>query len=188
MPGHFCSFGSYSADDMAVHLSSFAVASYLEYDWERSPMAFDLPMNSLGRRDSVRYMSHEAMVDLVEGYAIHYHGRVFRNYDHGLDAYLKFAGDKHIYKYRLTMPAIATSAGLSEDDPYPSPVQYYLATGKIFEARHTPEEWAAMGYGHVTMLGGGTVPIDRTEGEDGTMPIDRTDGDAMPSDGGGGYA
>ena len=37
-------------------------------------------------------------------------------------------------------------------------------------------------------LGDGTMPIDHAAGEDAAMPIDRTDADAMPSDGGGGYA
>ena len=42
------------------------------------------------------------------------------------------------------MPSISTTAGADPDDPYPSPIQYYLATGKALEARYTPAEWAAM--------------------------------------------
>ena len=116
------------------------------------------------------YMTHDAMVALVESHPIHWHARIYRNYQHGLDAYVKFAGDRHIYKYLLEMPPIATSAGLSADDPYPSPIQYYLATGKLFQARYTPEEWAAMGQDDVAMTAaGGTMPPDEAIEQDESM-------------------
>ena len=95
---------------------------------------------------------------MVEAFPIHYHGRVFRNHEHQLDLYCKFAGDAHYYKYELVMPPISTSAGLSEDDPYPAPSQYYLATGKRFIERYTPAGWAAIGMGHVA----GYVDADAT--------------------------
>lgn len=144
MPGHFVSFGTYAENHQCVHLSSFARGCYHEFCWCRAPMAFDLPMDTLTRRGGVQYMSHEEMVAIVERYAVHYHGRVYRNYQHGLDCYIKFAADAHIYKYQLIMPPISTAAGADPEDPYPSPIQYYLATGKVLEARYTPAEWAAM--------------------------------------------
>ena len=144
MPGHFVSFGTYADNNGAVHPSSFARGCYHEFNWDRSPIALDLPMDSLTRHGGAHYMSHDEMVAIVERYAVHYHGRVYRNYEHGLDCYITFAADQHIYKYKLIMPSISTTAGADPDDPYPSPIQYYLTTGKVLEARYTPAEWAAM--------------------------------------------
>ena len=128
-----------------VHLASYARGCYFVYERPRSPMSFDLPLDQMDRVGAARYMSHDELVTMVEAFPVHYHARVFRNYGHQLELYIKFAGGEHFYKYELIMPPISTSAGLSEDDPYPAPSQYYLATGKRFIERYTPAGWAAIG-------------------------------------------
>ena len=87
---------------------------------------------------------------MVETYRLHWHAYVQKNYDDGLDFYVKCAFDVHVYKYQLIMPAMdhvvddnAIDAG--EPDGYPHFTQYYLATGKTYVCRYTPAEWAAMG-------------------------------------------
>ena len=109
------------------------------------------------------------MVARVSAYPIHWHGRIFRDRGHGLDAHIKFAGDPHIYFYQLDMPPISTSAGLSPDDPYPSPVQYYLATGKRFVCRWTLEEYEATGHVFPGPMAPGDVGGVGTGGAGGTM-------------------
>ena len=145
MPGHFESVGCYGDAGMSRHFASYARGAYHEYEWPRSPIAFDFPMDAMTRVNASIFMTHDDMVDRVENYDIHWHGQIYRNYEHGLDAYLKFAGDPYRYKYELVMPPISTTAGYAEDDPYPAPCQYYMATGKIYKRRYTPEEWAALG-------------------------------------------
>ena len=164
MPGHFVSFGTYAGDNGAVHYSSFARGCYHKFTWERSPIAFDLPMDSLSREGDAVYMDHDAMVSIVEQHPVHYHGRVYRNYDHDLDLYIKFAADDYIYKYKLAMRPISTTAGADPDDPYPAPVQYYLATGKTYETRFSPAEWESMtDYGAPAMPSGSNA-ADETIG------------------------
>ena len=87
---------------------------------------------------------------MVETYRLHWHAYVQKNYDDGLDFYVKCAFDVHVYKYQLIMPAMdyvvddnAIDAG--EPDGYPHFTQYYPATGKIYVCRYTPVEWAAIG-------------------------------------------
>ena len=163
MPGHFVSIGSYARGDGTVHYSSFARGCYFCYTWERSPMSFDFPMDTMSREGDAVYMEHDAMVSIVEQHPVHWHGRVYRNYDHQLDLYVKFAADDYVYKFKLTMPPVLTTAGADPEDPYPAPVQYYLATGKIYETRFSPAEWESMSdYGAPAMPSGSADAADET--------------------------
>ncbi len=71
--------------------------------------------------------------------------QIYRNWHHGLDCYVKFARDPHRYLYELVMPPISTTADYAEDDPYPAPCQYYMATGMAYKRCYTEEEWTALG-------------------------------------------
>ena len=144
MPGGFQSIGYYGEDGKNYHWSSFTAGGYLRWEAEGSPMAFDMPIMRMEQVGDPTYMTHAAMVADCEARLMHMHGRVYRNYDGDLDLYIKFAFDDHIYHYQLVMPPMATGADYSEDDPYPTPQQYYLATGKTYVRRYTPAEWAAM--------------------------------------------
>ena len=77
------------------------------------------------------------------------------------------------------MPSIPTSHGYDATDPYPSPCQYYLATGKTFVRRYSPTEWAAAG---ALMAGDDEAGSDGSITEidaDDSMPEPHAD-DSMP--------
>ena len=65
--------------------------------------------------------------------ANYYAGRIYGNYDGGLDLHLSRAGGD-VHFYRLVMPA-APPAGVSIDGAglWPQPVHWFYATGKVWQ-------------------------------------------------------
>ena len=153
MPGYSCCISAEFAVGGSIVRSTIRPDVLKRYGSQKPVGGFDLPMTDLEELDGVETMDFDQHRALLQATGHHYWiGRVYRNYDRGLDLYVEFANDPMVYKYELLMPPYAQEAedyanipNYGGDGVYPAPSQWYLATGKAYIAQYTPEEWAAMG-------------------------------------------
>ena len=95
-------------------------------------------------------MTHEEMMGYVEErLPFHHHGRIYRNYEGGLDFHVMFAGSRSTFVYELTMPlrAMDVSADITDEEPYPypQPDQWHLCIGRILKRIYAPEDYPGFG-------------------------------------------
>ena len=99
---------------------------------------------------------------------------MYGNYQRELDCYIKFSSDATaVHHYQLEMPEwIIADDAIHAGDFYPQPNTFYQATGKVWKARYTDEDWAAY---HSN--GGSSMAADAEE--DGTMAADADENTTM---------
>ena len=148
MPGyHAIVAGEQDADYNTTVYSTIAKNLFEKYSWHRPIQAFDLPMDTMSRHRGYESMTeNELLARLRASGRTYWIGRVYRNYEstrggaNELDLHIHFKGDDNTYHYVLHMPDVvveaeATTMGhpnIHDDDPYPAPCQWYLATTKTY--------------------------------------------------------
>ena len=147
MPGyHVVVGGKACAGGGSIIKSSIRPFRMASYQWPRPVQAMDLPMDGLSQMPGIDEQSYDGLLaELRNSGGPWWIGRVYRNYEHALDFYVRFSGDSGaIHHYELIMPPIISADDAADDDyPYPQPAEWYTATGKRWIARYTDAEYAA---------------------------------------------
>ena len=149
MPGFFVSLGARCRRSGGTRLyATVRPNRYGLYNSCRTIMSHDWPM------DDMVYLGEESMTAdemhaVVSSYAFWWYGRIYRNYGHCLDFYVKFASAPTCwFHYELHPPAQVwdSETHYTVDDyyaAYPQPADFYLSLDRNFVAVYTDTEFEA---------------------------------------------
>ena len=133
--------------------TTFAAGRFHTYEGERPAELVELPIDYVNHEPGEEALSYEELRAVLAAYGGYYWTvRVHREYGGELDAYYQIGDDDHIYHYRLTMPEWVLapegeySPNYRDDNPYPAPFQWYLATGRVFVRSYTAREYDLLDY------------------------------------------
>ena len=124
--------------------SSLQPGVYQEHMRQRPLWAFDLPMDGLSRTGGIIQCSEaDALQQAADSGLDYWEARCYRNYSGGLSFYVSFGDYGVVHHYQLIMPVNVHDDTVA----YPTPGDYYLATGKVYVGSFAAEEFTAMGGG-----------------------------------------
>ena len=133
MPGFHNSFAIHGEGVQTILHNSEAPDCYREFEKDEPYYGMvDLPADNYAIKGQVHMSIQELLASF--GDKDYVYGRVYNNYQHGLDLHLFKRGSHVGGYYRLKMPAVMPDylPPLRDGENYPRPTDWWAATGKDY--------------------------------------------------------